>query len=37
MRGFLVRALNKAGYDVIAFANGEEAFERLRRSRSPCC
>ncbi len=29
MRGFLVRALEKAGYDVIAYANGEEAFERL--------
>ena len=29
MRGFLVRALEKAGYDVIAFANGEEAYERL--------
>ena len=30
MRGFLERALEKAGYDVIAFANGEEAFERLK-------
>ena len=30
MRGFLKRALGKAGYDVIAFANGEEAFERLK-------
>jgi two-component system cell cycle response regulator CpdR len=30
MRGFLVRALKKAGHDVIAFANGEEAFERLK-------
>jgi two-component system, cell cycle response regulator CpdR len=30
MRGFLVRALEKAGYDVIAFANGEEAYERLK-------
>ncbi|MGI9403605.1 MAG: cell cycle two-component system response regulator CpdR [Hyphomicrobium sp.] len=29
MRGFLVRALEKAGYDVIAYANGQEAFERL--------
>jgi len=29
MRGFLVRALEKAGYDVIAYANGEEAYERL--------
>ena len=30
MRGFLVRALKKAGYDVIAYPNGEEAFERLK-------
>lgn len=30
MRGFLVRALEKAGYDVIAYANGEEAFERMK-------
>lgn len=30
MRGFLERALEKAGYDVIAFANGAEAFERLK-------
>ncbi len=30
MRGFLVRALEKAGYDVIAYANGAEAFERLK-------
>jgi len=30
MRGFLVRALEKAGYDVMAYANGEEAFERLK-------
>jgi two-component system cell cycle response regulator CpdR len=30
MRGFLERALAKAGYEVIAFANGMEAFERLR-------
>jgi two-component system, cell cycle response regulator CpdR len=30
MRGFLVRALKKAGYDVIADPNGEEAFERLK-------
>ena len=34
MRGFLVRALKKAGYDVIAFPNGEEAFERLKSE--PC-
>lgn len=30
MRGFLERALVKAGYDVIAFPNGAEAFERLK-------
>jgi two-component system cell cycle response regulator CpdR len=30
MRGFLVRALKKAGYDVIGYPNGEEAFERLK-------
>ncbi len=30
MRGFLVRALERAGYDVIAFANGQEAYERLK-------
>ncbi len=30
MRGFLVKALEKAKYDVVAFANGEDAFERLK-------
>jgi len=30
MRGFLTRALVKAGYDVIAFANGAEAYDRLK-------
>ncbi len=30
MRGFLVRALKKAGYEVIDFANGEDAYERLK-------
>jgi two-component system cell cycle response regulator CpdR len=30
MRAFLVRALKKAGHDVIDFANGEEAYERLK-------
>ncbi len=30
MRGFLERALAKAGYDVSAFDNGEEAFHRLK-------
>ena len=31
MRGFLERALAKAGYEVIAFANGREAHERLKQ------
>ena len=31
MRGFLERALERAGYDVTACANGKEAYERLRR------
>jgi two-component system cell cycle response regulator CpdR len=30
MRGFLERALAKAGYEVIAFANGKDAYERLQ-------
>ena len=30
MRGFLERALAKAGYEVIAFANGKDAHERLQ-------
>jgi two-component system cell cycle response regulator CpdR len=30
MRRFLVKALEKAGYDVIAFCNGLEAYERLK-------
>jgi two-component system cell cycle response regulator CpdR len=30
MRGFLERALAKAGYEVVAFANGKEAYERLK-------
>ncbi len=29
MRGFLKRELKKAGYDVVAFGNGLEAYERL--------
>ena len=29
MRGFLERALEKAGYDVVAFENGEAALARL--------
>lgn len=31
MRGFLDRALQKAGYDVVAFANGAEAYERMQQ------
>src|SRR5262245_16816095 len=30
MRGFLERALAKAGYNVTSFANGVEALERLK-------
>ena len=30
MRGFIERALIKAGYEVIAFANGKDAHERLQ-------
>jgi len=30
MRSFLERALAKAGYDVISFANGQDAYERLK-------
>ena len=30
MRGFLVKALQKANYDVVAFENGEQAYERLK-------
>lgn len=29
MRGFLARALERAGYDVTSFANGKEAYDRL--------
>jgi two-component system cell cycle response regulator CpdR len=31
MRGFLVRALEKANYDVVAFENGADAYERLKQ------
>jgi two-component system cell cycle response regulator CpdR len=31
MRGFLERALDKAGYDVLSFSNGADAYERLKR------
>ncbi|MBS0243694.1 MAG: response regulator, partial [Proteobacteria bacterium] len=30
MRVFLARALERAGYDVVAFDNGAEAFQRLK-------
>ena len=30
MRGFLERALMRAGYDVVSFANGEDAYARLK-------
>ncbi len=30
MRRFLVKALQKAGYDVVAFDNGASAYDRLR-------
>ena len=30
MRGFIERALIKAGYEVIAFANGQDAHDRLQ-------
>lgn len=29
MRGFLERALERAGYDVVSFGNGAEALERV--------
>jgi len=29
MRGFLERALKKAGYEVMAFADGEQAYQQL--------
>lgn len=31
MRGFLERALDKAGYEVISFGNGADALERLKQ------
>ena len=30
MRRFLVKALEKAGYEVVSFGNGADAFERLK-------
>jgi two-component system cell cycle response regulator CpdR len=36
MRRFLVKALEKAGYDVVSFGNGLEAYERRRKSPSRC-
>jgi two-component system cell cycle response regulator CpdR len=32
MRRFLVKALERAGHDVVAFDNGAEAYEALRAS-----
>ena len=29
MRGFLARALERAGYEVISFGDGKQAYERL--------
>jgi two-component system, cell cycle response regulator CpdR len=31
MRGFLERALSKAGYEVVAFENGRDALDRLQQ------
>ena len=31
MRTFLARALAKAGYEVMAFANGKDAYDRLQQ------
>ncbi|MDX2288721.1 MAG: response regulator [Hyphomicrobiaceae bacterium] len=31
MRGFLERALDRAGFDVVAFDNGADAYERLKQ------
>jgi two-component system, cell cycle response regulator CpdR len=31
MRGFLERALERAGYDVLAFDNGKDALDRLQQ------
>ena len=36
MRRFLVRALTKAGYDVVSFGNGLEAYERLKEEPFTC-
>ena len=30
MRRFLVKALSKAGYDVVSFGNGLDAYERMK-------
>jgi two-component system cell cycle response regulator CpdR len=30
MRGFLERALAKAGYEVVSFENGQDAYDRLK-------
>ncbi|MGH6814678.1 MAG: response regulator transcription factor, partial [Hyphomicrobiaceae bacterium] len=31
MRSFIERALVKAGYDVVALADGQDAYERLKK------
>jgi two-component system, cell cycle response regulator CpdR len=31
MRGFLARALENAGYEVLAYDNGKDAFDRLQQ------
>lgn len=31
MRGFLERALERAGYEVLSFANGKDALERIEQ------
>lgn len=30
MRGFIARALGKAGYEVVPFSNGRDAFDHLK-------
>ena len=37
VRGFLERALGKAGYEVSAFANGPRPSSVSSGRRSPCC
>ena len=37
MRRFLVKALERAGYQVSDFDNGASAYGDCARSLSPCC